>query len=86
MDVGDTSRYAELLNPKRVNRIYLDELGEPSEQSIGIATMQLIVANKTKAIEQTRELIERVPEEIEGRRQQQQLLRKKDENLKAMFF
>jgi predicted transposase/invertase (TIGR01784 family) len=74
VDVGDTSRYAELLNPKRVNRIYLDELGEPSEQSLGIATIQLIVANKTKAIEQTRELIERVPEEIEGRRQQQQLL------------
>ncbi|NEP42907.1 MAG: Rpn family recombination-promoting nuclease/putative transposase, partial [Okeania sp. SIO2H7] len=74
VDIGDTSRYVELFDSGRVDRIYLDELGKPSEQSIGIATIQLIVANKNKAFEQTRELIERVPEEIEGRRQQQQLL------------
>ncbi len=38
-------RYQDLLTSGRVNRIYLDELGEIKQNSIGIATIELIIAH-----------------------------------------
>ncbi|MBW4648191.1 MAG: Rpn family recombination-promoting nuclease/putative transposase [Kastovskya adunca ATA6-11-RM4] len=74
MDTGETERYSELLNSERVSRIYLDELGETSEQSLGITTIQLVVAREETAIEQGRELIERVKVEIGDEPQRRELL------------
>jgi len=62
VDVGATERYRELLSSRRVSRIYLDELGEIGEQSLGIsiegrpAGSPLLIVDEQTAIEQGREL------------------------------
>lgn len=47
----------------QVQLIYLNELGDPSEQPVGISLLQLTIAPETRAAEQSRQLIERVQEE-----------------------
>ncbi|MEA5518001.1 Rpn family recombination-promoting nuclease/putative transposase [Limnoraphis robusta] len=60
IDPGETPRYQELFHAGRVSLIYLDELGEIAENSVGIATVQLIVAQQEQAIPLAQSLIERV--------------------------
>jgi predicted transposase/invertase (TIGR01784 family) len=47
-----------LLTSDQVQRIYLDELGNPKDQSIGISLMQLTIAPDQQLIEQGKQLIE----------------------------
>lgn len=49
--------HRSLLNGPQVQRIYLDELGDPSEQPIGIRLMQLTITSEAQAPEEARELI-----------------------------
>jgi len=72
VDTGETRRYRELLNPQRVSRIYLDELESPA--SIGLETVELIVASEERAIAKARDLLRRIPQEITGGRSQRELL------------
>jgi predicted transposase/invertase (TIGR01784 family) len=74
IDTGNTRRYRELLNSPRVRRIYLDELADTSQESLGLTTLKLIVTNESAAIEQGRELIARIRGELENEQQQQNLL------------
>ncbi|MEA5469357.1 Rpn family recombination-promoting nuclease/putative transposase [Spirulina sp. 06S082] len=95
VDTGSTERYKELLNSRRVSRIYLNELAENT--SIGLSLLQLIIADETEAIPQGRELIERANLEFENARQQQNVLklietilvyklpRSRREEIEAMF-
>jgi predicted transposase/invertase (TIGR01784 family) len=47
-----------------VRRIYLDELGEVSEQSIGVGIVKLVVEMKKKAVNLAKELFNRANQEI----------------------
>ena len=74
-DTGETRRYRELLNSGRVSRIYLDELGEASEQSLGIAVVQLVIADEEAAIARARALIDRTRLEIADETQEREFLK-----------
>ncbi len=58
--------YRALLNSSQVQRIYLNELGNLSEQPIGISLMQLTIVPEKQAAEQARLLIQRVNDEDAG--------------------
>jgi predicted transposase/invertase (TIGR01784 family) len=58
--------HRSLLNGSQVQRIYLDELGEPSEQPIGIRLMQLTITPPEQAPDQARELIRQANQEDTG--------------------
>ncbi|MBD2611182.1 Rpn family recombination-promoting nuclease/putative transposase [Nostoc punctiforme FACHB-252] len=58
-----TTIHRSLLNSSQVQRIYLDELGNPDEQKVGISLIQLTIASETQMVEQAKRLIERVEQE-----------------------
>jgi predicted transposase/invertase (TIGR01784 family) len=64
VDTGNIRHYREFFASQRVRRVYLNELGEASEQSIGIGTVSLVILPEARAVEQARILIERVRQEI----------------------
>jgi predicted transposase/invertase (TIGR01784 family) len=47
-----------LINSDQVQRIYLNELGDPNQQPIGLRLMQLTIATKPKLINQAKQLIQ----------------------------
>ncbi|HEY9616913.1 MAG TPA: Rpn family recombination-promoting nuclease/putative transposase [Microcoleaceae cyanobacterium] len=63
LEPENTTIHRSLLNGSQVKRIYLNELGDPSQQPIGISLMQLTIAPQEAAIVQARQLIERTEEE-----------------------
>ncbi len=74
IDTGETERYIELLNSQRVRRIYLDELGTTPQPSIGIGTVQLVVAPEETAGRTARALIDQARLEIADEATQQELI------------
>ena len=72
VEILESSRYSELLDSERVWRFYLDELR--GVESVGISTLQLIIASPERAIEQGNTLIQRVRQELANARQQQEVL------------
>ena len=74
IDTGETERYIELLNPQRVRRIYLDELGTTPQPSIGIGTVQSVVATEETAGRTARALIDQARLEIADEATQQELI------------
>jgi predicted transposase/invertase (TIGR01784 family) len=58
-----TTIHRSLLNSLQVQRIYLDELGSPDEQKLGISLMQLTIASENQMVVQAKRLIERVQQE-----------------------
>ena len=58
VDTGNIRHYREFFTSQRVRRVYLNELGEASEQSIGIGTLSLVILPEARAVEQARILIE----------------------------
>lgn len=63
MEPENTTIHRSLLNSSQVQRIYLDELGSPDEQKLGISLMQLTIASETKMVQDAKRLIERVQQE-----------------------
>lgn len=74
VDTSNTERYTELLESRRVTRIYLDELIGDSSESVGIAAIKLIVADEEAAIEKGRSLIAKIRSESEDEPQEKELL------------
>jgi predicted transposase/invertase (TIGR01784 family) len=74
VETDKVQRYRELLNSERVRRIYLNELENIPQTSIGLATVQLITLSKAKAVDSTRKLIQRVREELTPDQKPQELL------------
>lgn len=60
----DLVRYQELLNPERVTRIYLNEIGNAAEQSLGIQAVNLVVESEDTAITSARELISQARQQL----------------------
>lgn len=54
----NTHIHRSLLNGPQIQRIYLDELGNPSEQPIGVRLMQLTIISQEQAPDLARELIQ----------------------------
>ncbi|MEC4806719.1 MAG: Rpn family recombination-promoting nuclease/putative transposase [Jaaginema sp. PMC 1079.18] len=69
IDNSPTERYQEMFDSGRIRRIYLDELGEMSRNSPGLATIFLVIADQESAIAKGQELIERVKVEVESPQQ-----------------
>ena len=64
IDTGETQRYFELLNPQRVRRIYLDELGSTPQSSIGIEIVKLVIESEETAGTKARALLHQARLEI----------------------
>ena len=60
VDTGDIRHYREFFASGRVRCVYLNELGEIPEQSIGIGTLKLLISPEARAVEQARILIDTV--------------------------
>jgi predicted transposase/invertase (TIGR01784 family) len=58
--------HRSLLDGPQVQRIYLDELGDPTQQPVGISLMQLTLAPEPATVGQAKALIERVQQEAIG--------------------
>ncbi|MGB8698806.1 MAG: DUF2887 domain-containing protein [Thermosynechococcaceae cyanobacterium] len=58
--------HRSMLNGPQIRRIYLDELGDPSEQPIGIRLMQLTITPEEQAPDQARDLIRQANREDTG--------------------
>jgi predicted transposase/invertase (TIGR01784 family) len=63
LEPANLNLHRALLNSDQVQRIYLDELGDPSQQPAGIGLMQLTIASETEMFEQAKQLIDRVEQE-----------------------
>ena len=60
LEPTDTITHRLFLKSDQVQRIYLDELGTPNQQSIGINLMQLTIASEKAIAQQAKQLIKRV--------------------------
>ena len=60
LEPSDQKTHRIYLNSNQVQRIYLDELGDPNQQPVGINLMQLTLAPDETMAEQAKQLIERV--------------------------
>ena len=60
----ETHPYRALLNSDQVHRIYLNELGEIENLSLGVASMVLTIVKESEAPEKARMLLDRVNQEI----------------------
>jgi predicted transposase/invertase (TIGR01784 family) len=63
VDTSDTTRYRELLNNRRVQRVYLDEL-DSSISSLAVKTVKLVIEPEETAVNQAKELINQAQTEI----------------------
>lgn len=66
LEPSDTTIHRSLLNSPQVQRIYLDELGDPNQQPVGVSLMQLTIAPEAQTAAQARQLIERAKQEDPG--------------------
>lgn len=74
VDTGDIRHYREFFASQRVSRVYLNELGEAAEQSIGIGSVKLVISPEASAVEQARILMDRVRQETADELVKQQYL------------
>jgi predicted transposase/invertase (TIGR01784 family) len=57
-------QFEELLTSSRVQRIYLDELGEAAEYSLGVKVVKLVIEPEETAGEQARQLIAQAKQQL----------------------
>ena len=74
LDPGNLPQHIELLTSQRVRRIYLNELGEASEQSLGVGIVKLVVETKRKAVNYARQLLNRARQEIADENTRRQIV------------
>lgn len=63
--------YRTLLASEQVQRVYLDELGEAADESLGIGIVQLVVERKARTINKARRLLEQARQGIEDENSRQ---------------
>ncbi|MBZ8178673.1 Rpn family recombination-promoting nuclease/putative transposase [Oscillatoria salina] len=73
-DKGEITRYRALLASEQVNRLYLDELDFTTEETLGIETVKLVVADEETAPVRARQLIEKATTEITDASRQRELI------------
>ena len=57
-------QFAEMLHLNRVRRIYLDELGEGADRSLGVKVVKLVIESEKTAVASAKELIEQARKQI----------------------
>lgn len=62
------------MSSSRVRRIYINELGEAAEQSIGLGTLKLVIEPEESAGTRARELIDKARQEISDEVQTRELI------------
>ena len=67
-------QYQLLLNSNQVQIIYLDELGEFAEGSLGVGIVQLVVESQQKATERAKQVIDRARQQVIDPQIQQQII------------
>ncbi len=67
-------QYQLLLNSNQVQIIYLDELGELAERSLGVGIVQLVVESQQKATERAKQLISQARQQVAEEQTQQQII------------
>jgi predicted transposase/invertase (TIGR01784 family) len=89
--------FGDFLNLPSVRRIYLDELGEDAERSLGVGVIKLVVESEEEAVPQAKALIEQTRNQLSDSQLQQQLIdlverivvykfpQKSREEIEAMF-
>lgn len=97
IDSGDVVRYQELLTPERVQRVYLNELGNVTQQSLGIETVKLVIEPEESTETRARQLIHQARQQVANELQLRELLQlietiliyklpsKRREEIEAMF-
>ncbi len=73
LEVLAPSRYRELME-HRVQRIYLDEIEQAAESSIGVGIVQLVVESKKKTGNLARQLISKARQDLPDASLQQQII------------
>jgi predicted transposase/invertase (TIGR01784 family) len=66
LEPSNAAIHRSLLEGSQVQRFYLNEMGDPSQQPIGISLMQLTISTKKKMADQAKKLLERVEQEPTG--------------------
>jgi predicted transposase/invertase (TIGR01784 family) len=74
IDTGDIKHYRDFFASQRVRRVYLDELESTPRQSIGIATLKLVIEPEETAGIKARELIAQVRQETTDEATQQEFI------------
>ena len=64
IEIEQTLQFGELLALNRVRRIYLDELGEAAESSLGVGVVKLVIEPEETAGELARRLIEQARQQL----------------------
>jgi predicted transposase/invertase (TIGR01784 family) len=66
--------YRDLLESDRVTRLYLSELGDVAERSLGVGIIKLVVETKKRTPELVRQLVEKARSEMPDEALQRQVL------------
>jgi predicted transposase/invertase (TIGR01784 family) len=69
-----TSQFGELLALNRVRRIYLDELGEAAERSLGVGVVKLVIEPEETVGQLARHLIEQAQQQLTDEAVQRDLI------------
>ncbi len=65
LDPGVPRQYRGVLMSQQLQWLYLDELGETAEPSLGFGMVQLVMATEETAVEQTNRLMQQAQQELE---------------------
>jgi predicted transposase/invertase (TIGR01784 family) len=74
IEIAQTSQFGELLTLNRVRRIYLDELGEAAESSLGVGVVKLVIEPEDTAGELAKCLIEQARQQLTDETTQRDLI------------
>jgi predicted transposase/invertase (TIGR01784 family) len=66
MEPANTTIHRSLLDGPQVQRFYLDEMGDPGHQPIGVSLMQLTIAPESQMADRAKQLMGRVDQEDTG--------------------
>jgi predicted transposase/invertase (TIGR01784 family) len=90
-------QFGDLLNLNRVKRVYLDELGEIGDRSLGVELVKLVVEEPDQAVDRAKGLIQQAKQELTNEQIQRNLVdlietiivyklpKKSSEDIEAMF-
>jgi predicted transposase YdaD len=74
LEPADLSAYTPLLTSGWVHRIYLDEVQETSQSGVGLCILKLASTPKSKTVDKTKQLAERVTDEVRSNRDREKFL------------
>ncbi|MUH00849.1 Rpn family recombination-promoting nuclease/putative transposase [Scytonema sp. UIC 10036] len=74
MEPTEIEPYRVLIESKQVTRLYLNELGDVTEQSLGVGMMKLVVETKKRTPELVKNLVDKTLSEVTNKALQKQVL------------